>query len=282
MTQLGYAFRCNGRKLVPVGTVFDLAYDGGPVRSNEVVAAEAKGSLRSGATANAVKTITQAGYTAQVEPHIGQTYLGATVLHGYAIGTGSELKTGVACHMHVEETAWVQASAGVSAPSGSGGSGISGTRQPNATLAIENYRAVFRLLGQGGILGALDAVLARRWPLATSIAQQTLLVVNWRSNRYVTGGSVIAHPGVAAFQRLFGLRLDVAAQFLDGLSSCIANQDLPRRFPLELVVRQLDTPLELHLGDGGTEFPDGLTYFGPTPPQPAAGALHWSPMKGTF
>jgi hypothetical protein len=267
MNQLGYAFRCNGREMVARGTVFDFAYDGGPVGGSNIVAAEAKGTLAAGANLAAIQAKARNGYTNQVAPHLGLTVKGATIAHGYAICAGSQLKSTVCCEMHVEETMTATAAgsgtAAQSFPSSTvAGSGGGGTRfrQPNAHLTLRNYRDVFRLLGEGGILGVIEAGLRDDWQSARRAGPTQLDLVSWRGEDYVVARN--APVSQNARGPLFGLRREVAERILTGLSGCVRSGGIPNRFPTEIPVRAPDVARELRIADGGAEFPDGLAYFG--------------------
>ena len=102
MESLGYVWRDNARSIVPTGQVADFVYDGPPTKRAGVVLAEAKGSITSTVTPNAIATTISNGYRNQVEPHIGTAPGGTTILHGYAIGIGSRPGDPTS-HIHVEE-----------------------------------------------------------------------------------------------------------------------------------------------------------------------------------
>jgi hypothetical protein len=273
MSQLGYVFRCNGRELLGRGVVFDLAYDATSSAGNHIVAVEAKGSIQSGADLVAVRASAKRGYSAQVLPHLGAVVKHATVVHGYAIGSGSQLKRGVCCDMHVQETKWSSGAQG-------GSPGVPpATQRPNANVAIRNYRDVFRLLNSGGILDAIDGALSGDWQRATAVRSQHLPVVMWRGDNYVGAQSMATTHGHVLVQ-FFGLQVDAANSFLSGLSACIRDQRIAERFPAEIPVRPLDTAKEFSLQDGGAEFPDGLAYFGHEPPKFRTSFLKWDPLEG--
>lgn len=103
-------------------------------------------------------------------------------------------------------------------------------------------------------------------------------MVTWRGSEYVVVAAGVAVTGTEAF----GLRLDVATAFLDGMTECIVNGTIPAMFPRELPVRALDGSLEPGRRDGGAEFPDGLAYFGTQPPVSAHRDLAWYPEKGVY
>lgn len=276
MMQLGYALRCNGRELLKTGPIFDLAYDSGPLAGSDIVAVEAKGRLRSTATLSLVSKAAEKGYRLQVEPFLGGTMQGGQVVHGYSIGTGSQLKQGVACHMHVEETGPYS----FRPPAPAAPTLRPVPRAANGAVVLGNFRAVTRLLGGGGILEAIDAGLRGEWQPKRRIPDQYLSYVSWQNQDYMTILPARDDPQIIQdFQSSFGVRLDAAERFLNGLSQCIRQQDLPDRFPLELLVRPFETALGTLTASGGAEFADGLTYFGRAVPA-SADAFMWSPDRG--
>jgi hypothetical protein len=263
MLQLGHGFRCNGRELFrKKGRIFDFAYDGGPLAGSDVVAVEAKGLLRRGASASVTTKAAQRGYLTQIEPHLGTTLGGATVVRGYAIGVGNPLKKGAKCHLHVEETAW----GGSRAATSSAPLGSAGPRMVRNQVALRNFRAIFRLMGNRGILDAIDAAI-RGQPAV--LGSPNLIPRTWRNRDYlVSEPNLLLPPERRAFHSSFGIRADAWSQFSSGLLGSPAPNVLNRESPRELMFEPMDIDRERNFGDDGAEFPDGLAYFGPQPVRP--------------
>lgn len=265
MLQLGHAFRCNGRELYrKKGKIFDFAYDSGPVIGNDVVAVEAKGLVRRGATKDATEKATKKGYDTQIDQHLGKTLSGAKVVRGYAIGIGCMLKKRATGHLHVQETEWSTAGAGPISPLPSRRVGTGGGRQVRNQLALRNFGAIFRLMGNGGILGAIDAALNGRLnPEAFFSGRQRLTRVSWRNRDYfATIPDAALSDSQQAFHASFGVRCDAADTFFRGLQQRKVRDARQDNFPFELRVNPLDISREIHMHDRGAEFPDGLAYFG--------------------
>lgn len=296
MGHLGYTFRCNGRELAATGRVFDLAYDlGSPGGAVLVAAVEAKGSIRGGATLAAIRNDAQGGYSNQVAPHLGNTLKGVTVAHGYAVGTGSQIKRGVCCEMHVQETKWTSVVAGATPPPGAlpvpvpapspipngGGGGPPPivTQRPHARVAIANYRDAFRLLGTYEVLRVLNLTLREDWKSIGNLKPVYLERVEWRGSDYVVAPKN-SDGGRRGGRPLFGLREDVAIAVLGGVSAIVRDGKMPVQAP-EIPTRPLTLVQELLLRDGGAEFPDGLAYFGGGGSvTPLSAGLHWVPLQG--
>lgn len=268
LSTLGYAFRCNGRELIaPPAKVFDFAYDGPPTAGQGIVAAEAKGSIQQSNTPATIKTTAANGYAGQVASYVGQALNQSTVLHGYAVAIGGP-PTRLPVHMHVQETGTIVTPSAGNAPPTSLHLGGSRPKpptlyQPNARVALGNYRAVFRLMNAGGIVAAIDAAL-QGLPFDPSVVLPDFEVVQWRGDEYIasTVPSGVRPSRTAGFSASFGLRLDVAQAFFAGLSTLLRRPIMPLAFPMELPVREIDLQREVTLDDGGAEFPDGLAYFG--------------------
>jgi hypothetical protein len=214
MLKIGHAFRCNGRELYrKEGKVFDFAYNfAPPVRGIDIVAVEAKGLIRHGATPTATKKAARNGYDAQIEPHLGTTMSGATVSRGYAIGFGRALKTGAVSHLHVEETWWPSGGLTPTSSSPLGVPPSGGRRLVRTPLAICNFRSIFRLMSNQGILGAIDAALEGRQQADTlAVGRKQLVTVSWRNKEYFVSAPDGGLPGTQqAFHAFFGVRCDAA------------------------------------------------------------------------
>jgi hypothetical protein len=226
MEALGYVWRDNARNIVPTGKVADFVYDGPPTGQMGVVLAEAKGSITPTVTANLIATTVSAGYTDQVELHIGTAPGGTTILHGYAVGIGSRPGNSVS-NMHVVEPA---ASAGVPPggpgspgdgaappPSGGGRGGDKDPRgrekpgegerfgSPNPRVALGNYRAVFALADARTVVDVIDSIRTIGEGLKEKLPPQRFIRLKFGRDSYLIGrdrrgllwGDFAVHEAVA-------------------------------------------------------------------------------------
>ncbi len=303
MTAMGYYYRCNGRELIhTAGKICDFIYDGPPTHMSGVVLAEAKGSIANTTTLASVTRAAQDGYRNQVDPHVGTTEPTSSLklLHGYAIGIGTQPRPSH-CDMHVEETgpATLVMAAGPAAggptptlpynPGSSGGrggaSGGAGSptlfSQPDARVALPNFRGIFRMLGAERAIEAINAVTNGTSAAKAGVGTQDFVAVQWRDGFFVTTSLTppISRGSQTWSHVPFGLRLEVTTQFLGRLRD-LSNTLSAGPFPFYLSVRPMNLGVEMKWDDGGAELPDGLAHFGPQPRTIEVGTLKWDPREG--
>ena len=294
MESLGYVWRDNARSIVPTGPVADFVYDGPPTGTAGVVLAEAKGSITSTVTPNAMASTVSTGYQRQVEPHIGTAPRGTTILHGYAVGIASRPGDPTS-YIHVEEPA-----ASASGPSGGGpgpaaspGGGTSGgtTRgdgegdgpgfgddkrkdseqigRPNPVVALGNYRAVFALVGAETVVRVIDNIRLPGESAGEKLRPQLFIRVKDGADSYLMGMD---------FWRPFAIHEKVARAFLGQLRLDSATEkqsfSLPI-FPNRTAASEKGEPPNTQL------FPDGLALLGGYA-RAHGPDVEWDPNTGKF
>jgi hypothetical protein len=274
LTDLGYVYRCNAREWAKGGKVADFVYDGPPTRGAGVVLAEAKGSVSSRTTPQSIRTDTRRGYREQVVKHIGRELAGALVLHGYAIGFGAQPGAGNSFG-HVVETGRAQKQPryllldGLSDALPQSGPGASVWVDANRRVALENFRAIFLLLGSTAAIHAIDA--GTREDISETLRRlpDELVIRTWRGNPYVVARNAPAHGDARGGH--FGLREEVARvlfQEILGRRASSGQIHLPY-WPAAQAVSALASE--------GAAFPDGFAYFRTEDPSAANNGAPWKP-----
>jgi hypothetical protein len=253
MTRMGYLYRDNARTLLRTGKVGDFVYDGPPTGRTGVVLVEAKGRISATTTLATLQTTVRNGYVNQVLPHVGKTLNQIKILHGYAVGLGSQ-PGAVSSDIHIEETSYLPAVP--SNPSFPPDFSAADARPPSSSfsatqVALGNYRALFGLLGADEVTTAIDAIRERQVStfidrrerieryLRALTSPPTVDLVTLEPRSLLTEAPLLIRVGIV---------LQIAEAFLNQLLEILTNT---REY--------LDLPtVQPAFSENGVVFPDGF------------------------
>jgi len=267
MVAMGYTWHDHASRLVVTKRpLADFVYDGGAATGHGVVLAEAKGSFAKTVDATSVRRSCEAAYARQAGDYVGQSTAAGTIVHGYAIKAGCQL-TSVRtppppyAFLHVTQT-----------PPTAHGVPSANVGTASTAIALGNYRAAFMLAGASAVVQSIDALRGDR---QRELVPQLFDVISTPRGQFLTGSSAAPRSWEYRDMQIpghrFGIRLDVAASFLNELSRMLAG---PAPVPKTLQLPVVPTPNGF---ENDYVFPDGFSLLPFTSP---SGSRLWSAIGG--